>query len=138
MRMRNSPSERTAAQPVRAKSHVCAPPITRKVESPVGLLRTRYQSRGLVLAFGAGISEGCGLPNWPELLRRVGERALPKPNGRDLVQQLIDAGTTRPTRSAPFSPKANTSTSSINPTAFSITRSSTCCVSTPACSLDCP
>jgi hypothetical protein len=60
------------------------------------LLRTRYESRGLVLAFGAGISEGCGLPNWPELLLRVGERALAKSNGRDLVQQLIDAGTTFP------------------------------------------
>ena len=60
------------------------------------LLRSRYRSHGLVLAFGAGISAGCGLPNWPELLLRVGERALHKPNGRDHVQQLIDVGTTFP------------------------------------------
>jgi hypothetical protein len=76
------------------------------------LLRIRYQSRGLVLAFGAGISAGCGLPNWPELLLRVGERTLPK-HGRELVQQLIDVGTTYPAiagileskapRSKPFS-----------------------------------
>lgn len=37
------------------------------------LLRARYRSRGLVLALGAGVSAGCGLPDWPELLRRVGE-----------------------------------------------------------------
>lgn len=60
------------------------------------LLRARYQSRGVVLAFGAGISTGCGLPNWPELLLRVGERVLPKHDGRALVQHLIDTGVTLP------------------------------------------
>ncbi|HYP17075.1 MAG TPA: SIR2 family protein [Opitutus sp.] len=60
------------------------------------LLRARYQSRGLVLALGAGVSAGCGLPNWPELLLRVGECCLPERHGRDLVQRLIDTGATLP------------------------------------------
>lgn len=60
------------------------------------LLRSRYQSRGLVLALGAGVAAGCGLPNWPDLLLRVGECCLPRKNGRQLVQQLIDAGVTFP------------------------------------------
>lgn len=60
------------------------------------LLRARYQSQGIVLALGAGVSAGCGLPNWPELLLRVGECCLPRRSGRRIVQQLIDTGATFP------------------------------------------
>jgi hypothetical protein len=74
------------------------------------LLRTRYQSRGLVLALGAGVSAGCGLPSWPELLLRVAERALPRHNGRDLVQQLMDIGTTFPAIAGILESKAPHST----------------------------
>ncbi len=60
------------------------------------LLRSRYESQGLVLALGAGVSAGCGLPNWPELLLRVGECCLPPRQGRKTVQALIDTGATFP------------------------------------------
>ncbi len=59
------------------------------------LLRERYRERGLVLALGAGVSAGCGLPSWPELLFRIGETCFPS-HGRETVQQLIDAGRTLP------------------------------------------
>lgn len=58
-------------------------------------MRERYQSRGLVLALGAGLSIGCKLPSWPELLLRIGQDCLGK-RGRDTVQQLIDSGMTLP------------------------------------------
>jgi hypothetical protein len=50
---------------------------------------------GLVLALGAGVSAGCKLPGWPELLCRMGEECFDS-KGRELVQQLIQAGTTLP------------------------------------------
>jgi hypothetical protein len=59
------------------------------------LLRERYQQRGLVLALGAGVSTGCNLPSWPELLCRRGEECFGS-TGRALVEQLIAAGTTLP------------------------------------------
>jgi hypothetical protein len=59
------------------------------------LLRSRHRTRGIVLALGAGLSAGCGLPNWPELLMRVGECCLPR-RGRELVQELLAAGATLP------------------------------------------
>jgi hypothetical protein len=59
------------------------------------LLRERYQQRGLVLALGAGVSTGCSLPSWPELLCRMGEECFGT-KGRALVEQLIAAGTTLP------------------------------------------
>lgn len=59
------------------------------------LLRERYHSRGLVLALGAGLSVGCKLPSWPELLLRIGQDCLGK-KGRETVQQLIGSGMTLP------------------------------------------
>ena len=60
------------------------------------LLRERYQERGLVLALGAGVSTGCNLPSWPELLCRMGEQCFGS-KGRALVEQLMGGGTTLPT-----------------------------------------
>jgi hypothetical protein len=59
------------------------------------LLRERFQKRGLVLALGAGVSTGCKILGWPELLGRVGDRCL-GPHGHTLVAELIAAGTTLP------------------------------------------
>jgi hypothetical protein len=59
------------------------------------LLRERYQQRGLVLALGAGISAGCKIPNWPELLCRMGDRCLGA-RGHDLIADLIQSGMTLP------------------------------------------
>jgi len=50
-------------------------------------LRKEYRERGIVLALGAGVSKSCKLPDWPELLRRIGEKCLGK-DGRDLVTRL--------------------------------------------------
>ncbi len=59
------------------------------------LLRERYRQRGLVLALGAGVSSGCGLPSWAELLCRIGEECFGA-KGRETVQQLISGGATLP------------------------------------------
>lgn len=59
------------------------------------LLRERYQQRGIILALGAGISLGCGIPNWPDLLRRIGNRCLGA-QGEGLVDELIAEGMTLP------------------------------------------
>jgi hypothetical protein len=59
------------------------------------LLRRRYQERGIVLALGAGVSGGCLLPSWPELLKRMGDRCLGA-NGRTLVENLLAGGATLP------------------------------------------
>src|SRR4051812_44020223 len=56
------------------------------------LLRDRYQQRGLVLALGAGLSAGCRLPDWRELMRRMGEECLGA-KGRELVDQLAQVTT---------------------------------------------
>lgn len=37
-------------------------------------LQAIYRERGLVLAVGAGVSVGSGIPSWPDLLRRVSEK----------------------------------------------------------------
>lgn len=59
------------------------------------LLRERYKNRGLVLALGAGVSAGCQIPSWPELLCRMGVRCFGSEGGA-IVKQLISAGTTLP------------------------------------------
>jgi len=59
------------------------------------LLRERYRQRGLVLALGAGVSTGCKIPNWPELLCRMGDRCL-GPHGHEVITDLIQSGMTLP------------------------------------------
>ena len=59
------------------------------------MLRKRYQDRGLVLALGAGVSTGCNLPNWTELLRRMGAHCLGA-KGEFLVEELIKSGVALP------------------------------------------
>ena len=53
-------------------------------------LQEAYQRPGIVLVLGAGVSKDCKLPQWEELLRRVGEKCW-KTGGRELVQQMIDS-----------------------------------------------
>jgi hypothetical protein len=54
-------------------------------------LHKEYGERGLVLVLGAGVSIGCGLPSWRELLRRLAIRSFP-PNGAALFDELSHAG----------------------------------------------
>jgi len=58
-------------------------------------LEETYRKKGLVLALGAGISAGCRLPNWEELLKRLMERCFGE-EGLSLYQQLKDSGYTLP------------------------------------------
>lgn len=39
-------------------------------------LERTYDRRGLVIALGSGVSVGCGLPNWEELLRKLAVKCL--------------------------------------------------------------
>jgi SIR2-like protein len=55
------------------------------------LLRSHYRKRGLVLALGAGVSKGCRLPSWEQLLGRMGDACLGEGKGRKLVKHLIDS-----------------------------------------------
>ena len=58
-------------------------------------LEERYKEGGLVLALGAGVSVGCKLPTWGELLRRLAVRNFGE-RGESLFQQLISSGSTFP------------------------------------------
>src|SRR5262249_51363376 len=42
-------------------------------------LRQPYEGRGMVLALGAGVSAGSGLPQWTDLLRFLARRYLTHP-----------------------------------------------------------
>lgn len=59
------------------------------------LLAQRYRERGLVLILGAGVSKASGLPDWPELLRIVGDRCWGE-GGRNTVDALIKDGVSLP------------------------------------------
>jgi hypothetical protein len=54
-------------------------------------LEASYQEGGLVLALGAGVSKGCKLPTWGELLSRLAARNFGE-GGVSLCQQLMDSG----------------------------------------------
>ena len=58
-------------------------------------LKESYQENGLVLALGAGVSKGCKLPSWEQLLRRIAVRFYKK-EGESIYQQLIRSGYTFP------------------------------------------
>jgi hypothetical protein len=59
-------------------------------------LRGTYQNHGLVLALGAGISKGCKLPNWEELLRRLLAEKHPRYTGGKLFDKLKADGYSLP------------------------------------------
>lgn len=54
-----------------------------------------YQERGLVLALGAGVSYGCKIPSWEELLKRLAAN-LPGIDGLSFYQQLKEDGYSLP------------------------------------------
>lgn len=64
-------------------------------DTPLDKLKKRYEKNGLVLALGAGVSVGCKLPTWKELLKRLAARSFGE-EGESLCQQLIDSGYTFP------------------------------------------
>jgi hypothetical protein len=59
-------------------------------------LKQVYANGELALILGAGISLGCRLPDWTELLVRVGKRVDSR-RGRSLVHKLQDCGFSLPT-----------------------------------------
>jgi hypothetical protein len=59
-------------------------------------LQETYKSRGVVLALGAGLSLGCGLPTWVELLKRLGRVCLGDDYGDWLIDELRDKGSNLP------------------------------------------
>ena len=54
----------------------------------IDALKKTYRTEGLVLAIGAGVSKGAGLPDWSELLQRIGERL--GEGGREMIGTLIE------------------------------------------------
>jgi hypothetical protein len=54
-----------------------------------------YRERGLVLALGAGVSSGSGIPTWTALLERVAE-VVCGAGGLRLVSRLREAGFSLP------------------------------------------
>lgn len=71
------------------------PPARSKTPDGWKLLVQRYRERGIVLALGAGVSLGCRIPMWEELLERIGSRCLGH-DGRKQVRDLIESGMTLP------------------------------------------
>jgi hypothetical protein len=59
------------------------------------LLRDTYEDYGIVLALGAGVSKGAGMPDWIELLTRI-ETACHGDGGTGLVRWLLRDGYTLP------------------------------------------
>jgi hypothetical protein len=60
------------------------------------LLRKQYRERGIALVLGAGVSTGCGLPGWADLIRRVAQECW-GPNGATTVKDLRSNGMSLPT-----------------------------------------
>jgi hypothetical protein len=57
-------------------------------------LNAVYAKEGIVPVLGAGVSARSGLPEWTELLRRIGARCAP--NGEALVTTLCREGSSLP------------------------------------------
>jgi hypothetical protein len=58
-------------------------------------LKKRYEEHGLVLALGAGVSAGCNLPSWDQLLCRIAVRCYEKEEGKCgkcIYRQLRESG----------------------------------------------
>jgi hypothetical protein len=58
-------------------------------------LKKTYVEQGLVLALGAGVSTGAGLPGWRELLQRIGRVCLGE-DGPEIVCDLMTEGFSLP------------------------------------------
>lgn len=58
-------------------------------------LKTTYRVDGVVLALGAGVSLGAGLPTWVGLLERLGKTCLGE-NGDKAIEKLIAKGFSLP------------------------------------------
>jgi hypothetical protein len=58
---------------------------------PFRQLKAAYDSRRLVLALGAGVSVGCGLPDWTRLLRSLVRKYVPSPRpSYDALAEYFD------------------------------------------------
>jgi len=64
-------------------------------EEPWKLLEKAYGERGIFLALGSGVSVGCGLPAWDQLLERISYRCYGE-NGPALVKEMIEGGYSYP------------------------------------------
>jgi len=60
------------------------------------LLAKLYRERGVALILGAGVSTGCNLPGWADLLRRVAASCWGPPGGA-IVDDLVKSGMSLPT-----------------------------------------
>ena len=59
-------------------------------------LKKSYLKKGLVLAFGTGISRGCDIPTWDSLLRKLSKITFPTGTGETLYELLKKDGYTFP------------------------------------------
>src|ERR1044072_1214377 len=58
-------------------------------------LREDYKEKGIALALGAGVSMGCKLPNWYQLLERISEKCFTQ-NSKQIVDEMISQGFSLP------------------------------------------
>ncbi|HEX9630293.1 MAG TPA: hypothetical protein VF961_09750, partial [Pyrinomonadaceae bacterium] len=58
------------------------------------MLQERYNKRGIAVVLGAGVSSGCNLPDWPDLLRRMARLVFG--NETTVVEDLSGAGWSLP------------------------------------------
>jgi len=59
-------------------------------------LSKSYGDCGLILCIGAGVSAASGVPDWRELLRRVGDVVFAGSGGADVIDQLLADGYSLP------------------------------------------
>ena len=58
-------------------------------------LKGDYTKKGIALALGAGVSMGCKLPNWYQLLERIAEKCFPQ-NSKQILDEMISQGFSLP------------------------------------------